>query len=498
MADINFDNHFRDLFENTHDLIYFLKIDGEIELVNPAWLSTLKYELHQVVGKNIYDFIHSDYKEKYRRNRADVIENNKVKSVEVAFVTSENELVIGEGQVGCSYKFNEPQYTRCVFKNATENQRSEKMVRESERRLKAFLTRGPDAVIVINENQEILEWNPKAEEIFGFSFEDVSGKTLTETIIPEQYREAHLNGMRHFLKTSDGPILNRTVEVTALHKNGKEFYINLSISNVKVDEGWLFIAFLSDISERKKTEEELIKKEAELLQSKILEEEKDQFISIASHELRTPITTIKAYTQLTLAMAKDLQEDLKKNLIKIDQYTNKLNILLNELLDVSKINLGKLNLSKTQINFHKFLPEILDSIQQITKHQIILKENTDAFIEADPIRLEQVITNLVSNSAKYSPGKDRIIVRSWKEKNQLICSFTDFGIGIATDNIRKLFNRFYRVDQSSKYSGFGIGLYVSREIVKQHGGKMWVESVEEEGSSFYFSLPLSKLPSTNG
>jgi PAS domain S-box-containing protein len=103
MDAINFDNHFRDLFENTHDLIYFLKIDGEIQLVNQAWLNTLKYELQDVAGKNIYQFIHPDYKEKYRKNRDDVIKNNKIKSIEVAYVTRENELVIGEGQVGCSY-----------------------------------------------------------------------------------------------------------------------------------------------------------------------------------------------------------------------------------------------------------------------------------------------------------------------------------------------------------------------------------------------------------
>jgi PAS domain S-box-containing protein len=491
MEKLNFNNHFHDLFENTHDLIYFLKIDGEIELANSSWLSTLGYELHEVVGRNIYEFIHPDFKEKYRKNRSDIIENNTIKSVEVAFVTRKNEMIIGEGQVGCSYINGVPFYTRCVFKNLTENQRSEKLVRESEKRLKAFLTRGPDAVIIINEYQEILEWNPKAEAVFGFSKEEISGKTLTETIIPPQYRAAHLNGMKHFLKTGDGPLLNKTVEITALHKTGKEFYINLSISNVKLDEGWVFIAFLSDISDRKKTEEALIRKEAELLQSKILEEEKDQFISIASHELTTPITTIKAYTQLTLGMAKDQPEVLKKNLSKIEQYTDKLNFLLNELLDVSKINLGKLNLSKIKIDFHTFLADTLTSIQQITNHNINLEQNVPAVVAADPIRLEQVITNLVSNSAKYSPGKEQIIVRSFLHENSIICSFTDFGIGIAPENIEKIFNRFYRVDISAiKFSGFGIGLYVSSEIIKQHGGKMWVESEEEKGSTFYFSLPL--------
>jgi PAS domain S-box-containing protein len=491
MNAINFDNHFRDLFENTHDLIHFLTIEGEIQLVNAAWLNTLKYELHEVVGKNIYEFIHPDYREKYRKNREDVINNNKIKAVRVAYLTSENELVIGEGQVGCSYQNGKPQYTRCVFKNLTENQRSEKIVRESEKRLKAFLTRGPDAVIIINELQEILEWNPKAEEIFGFSFDEIKGKTLTETIIPPQYREAHLRGMRHFLKTSEGPILNKTVEITALHKNGKEFYINLSISNVKLDEGWLFIAFLSDISKRKETEEALIKKEAELLQSKLLQEKNDQFISIASHELKTPITTIKAYTQLTLALGDNEQQGIKANLRKIDQFTNKLIFLINQLLHVSQLNLGKLILSRSKIDFQPFLIETLNAIQQITAHKIIVEYNDEAAIIADPLRLEQVIANLVNNAAKYSPGKNKIVVQSIKTENELICSFTDFGIGIAPENLEKIFTRFFRVDESSYlFSGFGIGLFISNQIISQHGGKMWVESEVGKGSTFYFSLPF--------
>ena len=488
----NFDNHFRDLFENTHDLIYFLQIDGQIDLANPAFLSTLGYELDEVVGRNISDFIHPEYIQKYRENRQNVISNNLVSTIEVGFLSRKNEIIIGEGQVGCSYKDGIPQYTRCVFKNTTRSREALKLIHDRENRLKAFLESGPDAVIIINENQQILEWNPKAEVIFGFTREEIKGKTLSETIIPPQYREAHLKGMERFLSTKKGTILNKTVELTALHKNGKEFYINLSISNVKIDEGWIFIAFLSDISERKKTEEQLIKKEAELMQSRLMEEEKDKFISIASHELKTPITTIKAYTQLILGYTKDLPEDLKRHLFKIEQYTNKLNFLLNELLDVSKINQGELHLSKTTIHFNEFLNETLKSIQQITtKHRILLEENVETTIKADPVRLEQVITNLVNNSAKYSPGQDKIVVRSFISENQLIVSFTDCGIGISAENKKNIFQRFYRVKGiANQFSGFGIGLYVSSEIIKQHGGRIWVESEEKEGSTFCFSLPL--------
>jgi PAS domain S-box-containing protein len=493
--DSKFDNHFRDLFENTNDLIYFLKLDDEIELVNRAWLQTLGYEHGEVIGRNFNEFIHPAYEEKFRKTRQEALTNNKTKTVELGLVSSKNELIIGEAQLGCSYKNGAPQYTICVFKNLSENQRTERIVRENEKRLKAFLNGAPDAVIVINELQEILQWNPKAEAIFGFSFEEMKNKTLTETIIPPRYREAHLKGMQHFLLTGEGPILNKTIEITALHKNGKEIFINLSISSVKLEDDWVFIAFLSDISKRKATEEALIKKEAELLQSKKLQERNDQFISTASHELKTPLTTIKAYSELTLAMCSDDQSDIKTNLCKINQFTDKLTFLINDLLNVSKINFGKMTLSKTRIKFDSFLNETLEAIQKITTHRIIIERNDAVEIIADPVRLEQVVANIVSNAVKYSPGENKIVVRSIKKENELVCSFTDFGIGIAPEDLEKVFMRFFRADvYSYRFTGFGIGLFIAHEIISLHGGKMWAESEPGQGSCFYFSLPFEGEP----
>lgn len=493
MSDTKLDNHFRDLFENTSDLVFFLNIDSSIIVANPAWLITLGYESHEVIGRSIYDFVHTDYIDIHKTVRRDVITNNKTKEVELAFLTRHNKIIVGEGQIGCSYKNGEPAYTRCVFKNITIPKLAEKKIEESEKRLKAFIDSGPDAVIVINEYQQIIEWNPRAEAIFGFTKEEISGKTLAETIIPHQYRAAHHEGMQHFIKTGEGAVLNKTIEITALHKNGKEFYINLSISNVMLNGQWLFIAFLSDISERKKTEDALIRKEAELMQSRLLEEKKDEFISIASHEFKTPITTIKAFTQIALSACKDCPEDVYMYLTKMDQSVNKLTFLLNELLDVSKLHTGKLSLSTTEINMQEILPEILDSIQHITNtHKIILKQNAVAKITIDVVRIEQVITNLINNAAKYSPGKDKIVVESIVSEGSVVISFTDYGIGIPAGELDKVFERFYRVDElSTRFSGLGIGLFVSSEIIEQHGGKIWVESTDGEGSTFSFSLPLT-------
>lgn len=492
-----FDSHFKDLFENTSDLIHFLNIEGKIELVNPSWLSNMQYELDEVKGKSIYDFIHSTCISEYKQLRNDAIDNDRRVDVVTTFINKKGEQVIGEGQIGCSYLEGEPVYTRCVFKNITLKKLTEKKIEENEKRLKAFFKSGPDAVIVINENQQILEWNPKAEMIFGFKAEEVIGKLLSDTIIPHQYRDAHKKGMQHFLKSGEGPVLNKTIEITALNKAGKEFYINLSISNVKLDGKWFFIAFLSDITERKKTEETLIHKEAQLLQAKLLEEKKDEFISIASHELKTPLTTIKAYAQLASNLCKDkCPEPVQQYLLKVDQYAAKLNFLINELLDVSRIHAGKLRLSQTEVSTDSFFAEVLASMQQITQeHKIILQENETAKVQIDTLRLEQVITNLVSNAAKYSPGKDTILVNSVVKDNSVVVSFTDFGIGIPKGKINKIFDRFYRVDEVSKdFSGLGIGLFISSEIIKQHGGKIWAESTEMEGSTFYFSLPIIEAP----
>jgi len=492
MINFSFDSHFRDLFENTSDLIHFLTLEGKIELVNPAWLKALGYELNEVTGRSIFDFIHPDYLKTYKSCREEAISNKKICDIDTAFISKQGLTILAEGQIGCFYKNSKVVYTRGVFKNITLRRVAEHKAEESEKRLNTLFENGPDAIIVINSRQEILQWNPKAEVIFGFSANEVIGKPLSELIVPPQYREAHIRGMQHFLKTGEGPVLNKTLELTAINKKGHEFYINLSVSNVRLDNEWIFIAFLSDISEKKKTEEALIHKEALLLQAKLLEEKKNEFISIASHELKTPLTTIKAYAQLASNLCKEnCPEPVQQYLLKVDQYAAKLNFLINELLDVSRIHAGKLRLSETEVTTDSFFPEVLASMQQITQeHKIILQQNESAKVKVDTLRLEQVITNLVSNAAKYSPGKNTILVNSVRKDNSIVVSFSDFGIGIPKEKINKIFDRFYRVDEVSKdFSGLGIGLFISSEIIKQHGGKIWAESTEMEGSTFYFSLP---------
>lgn len=292
-----------------------------------------------------------------------------------------------------------------------------------------------------------------------------------------------------------GPVLNKTIEISALHRSGHEFPVSLSISNVRIDGEWMFVAFITDITKRKELEALAIEKESELLRSKLLDERKTNFLTIASHELRTPLTTIKGYAQLVHNISKqEKYSKIQPFLTKIDEQTNKLRHLVNELMDLSKIDTGKLSINKQSVEFDKFLYETIDSLHQgIKQRPIIVVSSAVAMIEIDAFRIEQVINNLVSNAEKYSEIGAPIEICSYIQKDFLIVKVTDMGIGLAQENFEKIFDRFFRVKEITNHvNGFGIGLFICAEIIKQHNGHIWVESKQGKGSTFSFSLPLLK------
>lgn len=227
-------------------------------------------------------------------------------------------------------------------------------------------------------------------------------------------------------------------------------------------------------------------------QQKTNEDKKDEFISIASHELKTPLTTIKAFFQLSKREA-DINSKLHPLIEKTDRQLDRLGRLIDDLLDVSKINAGKMVYNIEDFDFGQMLADTVESIQQTTKKQHIeLHTTCDIMLRGDQHRLEQVLINLLNNAIKYGPDADKIIVHCTIESGNIIVSVQDFGIGIAEEHLKGLFDRFYRVDNSSaRFQGLGLGLFISNEIVKRHAGSFWIESEPGKGSTFYFLLPLN-------
>lgn len=224
-----------------------------------------------------------------------------------------------------------------------------------------------------------------------------------------------------------------------------------------------------------------------------LSDRKDEFLSIASHELKTPLTSIKALFQL-IGRSISPEDKIYNFLDRANNNILRLETLIANLLDVSKINAGKLNYDYTEFAFGQMLEEAVSSMENIApNHHFILRKSDAVNFAGDRFRLEQVIYNFLSNAVKYSPEGKEIIVTSEVNNENIIVSVQDFGIGIKRENLAKIFDRYYRVDNTiMKFDGLGLGLFISSEIIKRHNGSFWIESELGEGATFYFILPLTE------
>ena len=221
---------------------------------------------------------------------------------------------------------------------------------------------------------------------------------------------------------------------------------------------------------------------------------KDDFLSTASHELKTPVTSLKAYTQL-LQMDSKESGDTKSEMMlqRMDAQIDKLTFLITDLLDTSKINNGKLVYKKNVFKLNDLIAESVNKMKGVvTSHEIIIEKNFSADVYGDRERIAQVLNNLLTNAIKYCPDCKKLIVNSEENGENVIFSVQDFGEGIPENEYDKIFGRFYRISGNNlhTYPGLGLGLYISKEIIEKHHGKIWLESELGKGTTFYFSLPI--------
>ena len=272
---------------------------------------------------------------------------------------------------------------------------------------------------------------------------------------------------------------------------GGEFRWVLAQSN-PLQQGTGYIGSLTDITEQEQAQQA----------EKLLTQKKDEFMSIASHELKTPITSMKAALQIVERISgKDKKDKLLHSFIeKANKQVNKLSGLVEDLLDVTKIQSGKMELNKSYFTAGELIKECIDQFAyESNQHTILFEEDARVIINGDRERLYQVLSNFISNAIKYSPETDKIIIKTKVTGNTLKISVRDFGIGIPENNLQYIFDRFFRVQESSyKFSGLGLGLFISAQIIERHGGKVGVTSKENKGSTFWFTIPINnssqKLP----
>ncbi len=221
-------------------------------------------------------------------------------------------------------------------------------------------------------------------------------------------------------------------------------------------------------------------------------DQKDEFISIASHEMKTPLTTAKGYLELLPLILNEENQTASLYVNKANMALERLNSLVTDLLDVSKIQHGKLKYSITTFDFNEMVDEAIEDIQLTAKNHSLEKSgNCSQLITGDKDRLKQVMINLLTNAVKYSPDSEKVIIKVEDQVGNIQVSVQDFGVGMSGHHLDKVFDRYYRVQENAvQFQGLGIGLHLSSTIIQRHEGKMWVENEPGNGSIFYFSLPL--------
>lgn len=366
-------------------------------------------------------------------------------------------------------------------------------VQASEARLRAIFESAFDAIVGMDDQGNITDWNPRAEYIFGWSRAEVIGKSMADTIIPPQFREAHRRGLERYLSSGVTHVMNRSIEVEALRRSGEVFPIQLAISPIQVGPHRSFSAFIADISERKQNEKDLITTRQQALDAVRV---KSEFLANMSHEIRTPMNGIIGMADLL--MDTRLNETQSRYTKIIQESGANLLTIINDILDFSKIDAGKL---KPETIDFELVPVVETQIElmhpKAAKKGIALKARVHpaipAVIQGDPGRISQILLNLIGNAIKFTETGSIDVQVDVETKSKRLCfSVKDTGIGISEKNAEKLFQPFSQADGTTarKFGGTGLGLSICKKLVEMMGGEIGLKSSEGSGSTFWFTLPL--------
>jgi PAS domain S-box-containing protein len=378
-----------------------------------------------------------------------------------------------------------------------QKEKSEKELRESESLLRTVIQTALDAVVSVDEKGLVTGWNPQSEAIFGWTAEEVMGKPMTENIIPVNYHEAHDNGMKNYLKTGHGPVLNQRFEITAMHKSGREFPIEIAIIPLNLGGKITFTAFIRDITLQKNAREEL---EKNLQKERDLSELKSRFVSMTSHEFRTPLTTIKQNVDLIDFVlekkAPEVKPEFEKYFERISSEIGRVSALMNDMLLLGKIEAGKVEIQLHPISILNLSRDIISKLSTGREDNRTIELNIKGLereIQADKNLMDHILTNLLTNALKYSEGKPNPQLNiNFENLSELQMNIRDFGIGIPEKDQKDLFSSFFRATNVKNIQGTGLGLSIVKEFVLMHKGEIQIKSELNKGTEFIVKIPTLK------
>ena len=392
-----------------------------------------------------------------------------------------------------------------------------------------------EGILMVNVSGKIMVANPIAEQIFGYAPDELTGVHL-DLLIPERYRGRHEHFRKGFNAHPEPRRMGAGRDLMGLRKDGVEFPVEISLSHTQVRGQLMVMAFISDISQRKKAEDALKKSEeqlivyaaelekkvqsrtealhktikeleVEVMERKRAEEEvrkalekerefndlKTKFVSIASHEFRTPLSAVMSSASLINQYnARGESDKVDKHVQRIKSSVNHLTSILNDFLSLGKLEEGVVEIAQEEIDLHEFTQSVSEEMAQTFKPGQTLKVNNGrGVLKSDPRILRNILFNLISNASKYSDAGRNIHLTLKTTDKDFIFSVQDEGIGIPIEDQRHLFERFFRASNSGNIQGTGLGLNIVRRYVELLGGEISFASTPGTGSTFTVSIPIN-------
>ncbi len=367
-----------------------------------------------------------------------------------------------------------------ISSDISERKKTENLLLDSERKYRMMIEQSLLSTQVLAPDGTTLKVNQAWEELWGISFAQLKNYNMLED--------------KQLVERGIMPYIKRGFKGEATSIPAIQYVPNESIKDASIIPYKWVEAFIYPVKDEKGKVREIVLVHQDITSRKEFERQKDDFLGIASHELKTPVTSIKMYGQLlNKVFSKKGDKDAVELMNKMDVQINKLSTLITDLLDVTKLQSGRMQFKYSEFSFNALILEVVEQMQLTTdKHKIIKNVSKDHIINADRERIAQVVINLITNAIKYSPNRTQIIVKTSFRSECATCSVQDFGIGIPRQEHKKIFEQFYRSVTSNKdtFPGLGLGLFISQEIITRHGGKIWIDSSTPKGSTFCFKIPF--------
>jgi PAS domain S-box-containing protein len=469
---------YRALVESSPDGIGIHQ-DGRVVFVNPAGARLLGAQSpDELVGKSVMDLLHPDYREVVReRIQRSLATGQPAPPLMEKFIRLDG-TVIDVEVTAVPIMWEGRPAMQVVFRDITERKRMEEELKASEERYRDLFENANDGIYILDRAGRIVSFNRKAEELTGYTFEEVRGQPYTLLVSSGPERK---KARRAFLKNMRGQ--PDKTELTIIRKDGRE--VILELSTRPIWQGGQIVGIQGigrDITERKE-----------------LERLKSDFISTVSHELRTPLTSIKGYVDLVLAGdVGPLTPEQKEFLTIVSQNTTRLTELINDLLEIERLESGKIKFEFAELDLAEVLENVARSLHVNAEQkglEFLTEIPSGLKVRGDRDRLTQVFLNLLSNAIKYTPA-GTVELRAHQEDDAVVVEVRDTGIGLSESDLQKLFQKFFRSDNPyvRKVGGTGLGLSIAKAIVERHGGTITVTSQLGQGSTFTVRLPALARP----